>query len=288
MTKHEKCRIFVRIYLFMEKVTLYSVDINPELAPIVDKLVKVQSSYKSGENWRHLRQVAPGNTYFDDVETFTTDEESGVITLNYKNGQVKLLEPTDQGCDYRLWDGADKTTAKRVTLFVHADPVYDFHSVNIGVELSWPTPDKVIVKNITTVNGVPFEEAQTNKELRFKNFQWYFHGIEDGQYTQGGFIASDNVVDLIRGAGDKRFAIITRDPNEPILSKSEILDDGSNGAHYYLDYENEVKDADFEFLVLMMYNRDKSIVRPDMEPAEEYGDVWLPLNELFPPKKPTK
>lgn len=270
----------------MDNVFVQDVVLHPDCALFnADGLVQVASKAKStvtGE-WRiPNRNSEPGNVLFDDIEN-VKEIDNGYL-LTYNTGEVRFLESTDEGVDYRLWFGKRPEDAYKVIMLVNGSKERDLFSVELQAELEYVNDDTVIIWNKSKFNGDSWEDIDPNMNLGFASFQWYFYGVEGGDMVQGDFIANDGKLDLNKGNGDKRFCIITRDPNFPILSKDEleVTENGPNGAHYYLDYELEYNDRDREMLTLMAYTRTKDRHIPDMELVTMHADLWFTLDELFP------
>lgn len=232
-------------------------------------------------SWREraVIQPYPGNVLFDKVVSST--ESGDGFVLNYSDGRKYFLQPTDQGVDFRLYLGESPAEAKVMYLLCRPGNG-DLYQLDIAVELEFLSDDTTIVHNKSVINNVPYTQVLAGGDIEHINWSWLFYGVEDQEFVQGGKIANDGTDDYNRGAGDHRFAIITKDPNYPILKKAEINDQGTNGAHYYFDYETNVKDSDYEFLTLTLYSRLKKTHSGDRE--MDGDDVYLDINELFPPK----
>ena len=105
------------------------------------------------------------------------------------------------------------------------------------------------VFNTTQVNGVPYEDAEYNSQYNQMGAHWYMKGISDGNYIQGGFIASNGY--SFKGSSRPTFCKITKREDVVISSNFQegaILD--VNEVDYIVK-EEDLIDGDKETLVLL-------------------------------------
>jgi hypothetical protein len=153
--------------------------------------------------------------------------------------------------DYIFYEGAVKSSAKRVHYMVYGDPAYDILVLNPSISYE-KIGDKVFVSNTTKLNGYPFYDAPPCRQVVIKG-QHFSVTDKDGM-----------AVSLIYLGADGGYSQLGSSPDMVSLSKT------ATDADYIWTLEDQL-DVDQETINLQVVYRVKN----------ETDVFRLTLNSLF-------
>lgn len=236
-----------------------------------DKLIMVSQARKSSRTgkWYIHRNKTPGTGYFNKLTVFPLSNTQYEV---YKyNRPYGLMERTDEGTAWRLYNNIDKSKATMVRLFVEGDPDVDLYHANPGVRIETQetgTEGKTLatITNITQLNGAPYQEMKNNVDVQGIGCMWYMRRVSDLDYRQGGYIANGNVVNHNRGSGRLDFCKITDDESVPLTTDFKGNSDLGKFNTDYIFTEKDQLDSDREALALIIYHGVKQTISPIVVP----------------------
>lgn len=188
---------------------------------------------------------APATAYFSDC--FVNPSGDGYILLKHGREYFYVEQGPKEGT-WRWYNNPSKDKASWVCLFVIGDPSVDVFHCNPSFTVE-EVDGIFTITNSTFVNGVPYQDAEHNGKFNQMGAHWYMKGISDGNYIQGGFIASDGY--SFKGSSRPDFVKITK--REDVI----VTDNYKEGAELLInevDYvikQEDIEDKDKETLVLM-------------------------------------
>lgn len=258
----------------------YAYNLSDEVKSLfkADKLIQVAMANKSAANgkWYHHRNKTPGTWLFHNVTVNPLSDT--LFELKRNNVTIAVLEKSNQGVEWRHYTGRSKESATSIRVLVEGDPNVDLFYANPGVEIITETKETnaglvatATIKNITILNGIPWQEIKNNVDIQGIGVNWFLRNVSDLDYIQGGFIANGNVTDLNRGSGRRSFCKISTDPDIPrttdFKTDSELHD-------YKADYVLSPRDLmsnHREVLSMTIYHGLKQTIFP----------LTLPINSIF-------
>lgn len=243
-----------------------------------DRLVQVALASRSARDgkWYHHRNKTPGTILFHNVTVFPVSEH--LFELKSRNRTVAVMEKTGQGAEWRHYTGPSIASARVIRLLVEGNSEVDLFYANPGIEVINETKrtenglvSTSTVKNITILNGLPWQEVENNLDIQGIGVNWFVRGVDNLTYRQGGFIANGNIVDLNRGSGRKEFCKISTDPNIPLTTDFKTDSEISEYKADYILREQDILDPDVEALSMTVYHGLKQTISP----------ITIPLNSIL-------
>ncbi len=231
-------------------ITFQAYTLNADVKRIFEahRLVRVLSAIKQSGSMevRSMHQnPLPATAYFSDVDVSIVDENS--YHLIKKGVPVAFLEKGHNG-SWRYFNNPDKLKARFMCLFVVGSDDVDVYHCNPSMTVE-ENDGIFTVFNTTQVNGVPYQDADYNGQYNQMGVHWYMKGISDGNYIQGGFIASNGY--SFKGSSRPDFCRITK--NEGAVLSTDYSE-GAALADNEVDYivkQEDLIDGDKETLVLL-------------------------------------
>ncbi len=123
---------------------------------------------------------------------------------------VAFVEITEEGCDYRYYNRANKHLATVVKCLVFADSSVD-GIVNPGLQIE-VSNGIATCTNITTINGQLWSDAQANRAIQMKGFHYVVTKVSDGNFGSVKYLLEGNGYNQL-GASRKEFETIAKQPN---------------------------------------------------------------------------
>lgn len=196
--------------------------------------------------------------YFSDTNTFpgaslfngkTVVEAPSGWTIKDETGKaVAFLEKCDgtvAGCEFRWYNNPDRTKATMVRLLVYGDPEIDLIVANPGIEVEKRDGGIVCLKNVTTTNGIPWNEAPGYREAGLHGFHFAVSGVNDGRFGSLRYLLEGNGYNQF-GASRKTYVKISNAPaalTKDLTGDTQIAD---NSVDYVLSVTDQ-QDPNVEY-----------------------------------------
>ena len=124
---------------------------------------------------------------------------------------IAFVEITEEGCDYRYYNHANKHLATQIKCLVFADNAVD-GIVNPGLEIE-VSNGVATCTNITTINGQPWSQAPANRTIQMKGFHYAATKVSDGSFGSVKYLLEGNGYNQL-GASRKEFVKISNHPTQ--------------------------------------------------------------------------
>lgn len=173
----------------MEQIYLYNVPGETREFFGTNTLMSVATRFMNfpGGNFMDTN-IYPGQALFNGKGFAKTD---GGWYLMEGALPVAFIESGEgQGCEYRWYNNANKAKATMCRLLVHGDPTRDLICANPGIQIEQLPGGITMVKNITTVNGQPWQEVHNNRTIKLKGFHFAVTNVVDGIYGGVRYLSS--------------------------------------------------------------------------------------------------